>query len=83
MTSSRRTARASTPRVAWNLVRNDRTAYAISWTQWVLFHMSPLAVGFLLKLVLDHLVDPDPGVPVLLLVAIVGAVTIGKRRSVR
>lgn len=72
MTSSRRTARASTPRVAWNLVRNDRAAYAISWTLWVLFHMSPLAVGFLLKLVLDHLVDPDPGVPVLLLVAIVG-----------
>lgn len=64
--------RDSTPRVAWNLVRNDPVAYFFSWSQWVLFHMSPLVVGYLLKLVLDHLVDGDPGVPLLLLAGIVG-----------
>lgn len=64
--------RDSTPRVAWNLVRNDPVAYVFSWSQWVLFHMSPLLVGYLLKLVLDHLVDGDPGVPMVLLAGIVG-----------
>ncbi|QGG96154.1 ATP-binding cassette domain-containing protein [Actinomarinicola tropica] len=63
----------STPRAAWNLVRNDPVAYLFSWSQWVLFHMSPLVVGYLLKLVLDRLDVADPQVPVLLLVAILGA----------
>lgn len=65
-------SRDSTPRVAWNLIRNDPLAFLWSWTQWVAFHMSPLLVGWLLKLVLDRLVDADPGIPVMLLVAIVG-----------
>lgn len=64
--------RQSTPRVAWNLVLNDPVAYALCWLQWVAFHMSPLLVGALLKVVLDALVDETPGTPVLLLVAIVG-----------
>ena len=34
--------------------------------------MSPLVVGYLLKLVLDRLVDTDPGVPLTLLAAIIG-----------
>ncbi|MBK5222964.1 MAG: ABC transporter ATP-binding protein [Acidimicrobiia bacterium] len=64
--------RPSTPRVCWNLVRNDPAAFALSISQWVLFHMSPLAVGWLLKLVLDHLVDERPGLPLMLLGAIIG-----------
>jgi len=62
----------STPRAAWNLVRNEPTAYAICWLQWVGFHMSPLLVGLILKVVLDDLVDTDPGIPVFMLVALVG-----------
>jgi ATP-binding cassette, subfamily B, bacterial len=67
---SRRTD--STPRVAFQLVRNDPVAYALSWTQWVGFHMAPLAVGWGLKLVLDRLVAEDPSVPWLLLAALLG-----------
>jgi ATP-binding cassette, subfamily B, bacterial len=62
----------STPRAVWNLVRNDPTSYSICWSQWVLFHMSPLVVGLLLKAVIDRLDVPDAGPPIMLLVAIVG-----------
>jgi ATP-binding cassette subfamily B protein len=62
----------STPRAAWNLVRNEPAAYTVAWLQWVGFHMSPLLVGLILKVVLDDLVDTDPGIPVLLLVMLVG-----------
>jgi ATP-binding cassette, subfamily B, bacterial len=71
-TTATSTRPVSTPRAAWNLVRNEPTAYAICWLQWVGFHMSPLLVGLILKVVLDDLVDTDPGIPVLLLVALVG-----------
>src|SRR5690606_33467364 len=64
--------RQPTPRVAWNLVLTDPVAYALCWPQWVAFHMRPLLVGALLKVVLDALVDETPGPPVLLRVAIVG-----------
>lgn len=64
--------RTSTPRAAWNLVRNDPVAYGLCWIQWVAFHMSPLLVGALLKVVLDALADDTPGLPVMVLVAIVG-----------
>jgi len=67
------TARSvSTPRAAWNLVRNEPKAYAVAWLQWVGFHMSPLLVGLILKVVLDDLVDPEPGIPVLMMVMLVG-----------
>lgn len=62
----------STPRVAYQLVRNDPTAYLLAWTQWVAFHMSPLAVGWLIKLVFDRLTVTDPGIPWFLLAGIVG-----------
>lgn len=74
---ARDTDTISTPRAIWNIVRNDPTSYAICWVQWVLFHMSPLLVGLLLKAVVDRLVSPDASIPVLLLVAIVG-VEIGR-----
>jgi ATP-binding cassette, subfamily B, bacterial len=64
--------RPSTPRVAFQLVRSDPVAYGLSWGQWVLFHMSPLAVGWALKLVLDHLAGDDAGIPWMLLAAILG-----------
>ncbi|MGY6501710.1 MAG: ATP-binding cassette domain-containing protein [Acidimicrobiales bacterium] len=64
--------RTSTPRATFGLVRNDPTAFALSLGQWVGFHLSPLAVGWVLKLVLDRLAGDDVGVPVMLLAALVG-----------
>lgn len=62
----------TTPRVAYQLVRNDPPAFWLAWTQWVGFHLSPLAVGWALKLVLDHLADDRAGIPLMMLAAIVG-----------
>jgi ATP-binding cassette, subfamily B, bacterial len=67
----------TTPRVAAQLVRNDPAAYFIGWAQWVGFHMSPLAVGWVLKLVFDRLAGDDPGIPWFLLAGIIG-VEIGR-----
>jgi ATP-binding cassette subfamily B protein len=71
-TVSARSRTPSTPRVALQLVRNDPVAYAFAWIQWVAFHLSPLAVGWVLKLALDRLETPAPSTPWLLLAAIVG-----------
>lgn len=62
----------STTRVAFRLLRNDTRSYAIAWCQWALFHGAPLAVGWILKLVLDALTDGTPGMPVFLLGALLG-----------
>lgn len=66
------TPRRSTPRAAFGLVRSDPVAYGISWTLWVIFHMSPLAVGWGLKLVFDRLAAGELSTPWVLLAAIVG-----------
>ena len=64
--------RASTSRVAGRLVRNDAGAYALAYIQWVGFHLAPLAIGYMLKIVLDRLSDGDPGVPWTLLAILLG-----------
>ncbi len=67
------TARAvSAPRAITGVVRNDPVTFAVALGQWTLFHLSPLAVGYALKLVLDRLSSSDPSTPWLLLAAIVG-----------
>ena len=58
--------------VAFQLLRNDRRAYAIAWFQWAFFHGAPLAVGWVLKLVLDALTDATPGMPLFLLGGLLG-----------
>lgn len=63
---------ASTTRVVFRLLRNEWRSYAMAWVQWFLFHAAPLGVGWLLKLILDHLTDGRPGLPVLLLAALLG-----------
>lgn len=62
----------STTRVTFRLLRNDPRAYAIAWCQWALFHGAPLAVGWVLKLILDALTDASPGMPALLLGGLLG-----------
>ncbi|MFP4513208.1 MAG: ATP-binding cassette domain-containing protein [Acidimicrobiales bacterium] len=62
----------SAPRVIAQLVRNEPISYTIALLQWSGFYLSPLAVGYLLKLVLDRLDVADPGVPIMLLVGIIG-----------
>ncbi len=64
--------RTSTPRVAFQLVRNDPRTYGISLVLWVTFHMSPLAVGWALKLVFDRLAADELSTPWVLLAAIIG-----------
>ncbi|HVF33208.1 MAG TPA: ABC transporter ATP-binding protein [Acidimicrobiales bacterium] len=72
-TSTGAGVRPSTTRVAFQLLRNDPRAFAIAWSQWVLFHAAPLPVGWVLKLVLDHFDDGGPvATPWLLLAALVG-----------
>lgn len=63
---------ASTTQVTFRLLRNDPRAYAIAWCQWALFHGTPLAVGWVLKLILDALTDGTPGLPVFLLGGLLG-----------
>ena len=63
---------ATTPRVVLRLLRNDPRAYALSWSQWVLFHAAPLPMGWVLKIVLDRFTDGTPGVPWLLLAGLIG-----------
>lgn len=71
--TSRATADSpSTGRVALRLLRNDSWSYAIGFVQWVGFHMAPLAVGWLLKLVLDRFTTGAPGVPWMLLAGLIG-----------
>lgn len=72
MANPTRTARPSTFAVALRLMRNDPRAFAIAWSQWVLFHMAPLPVGWLLKVVLDRFTDGTPDTPWVLLAALVG-----------
>lgn len=62
----------TTAGVAWRLLRNDPTAYGIAWIQWVLFHLSPLAVGWVLKLALDRVAPDGTEVPWVLLAAVLG-----------
>lgn len=62
----------STTAVAWRLLRNDGRAYGFAWVQWLAFHASPLAVGWVLKLVLDRLTDGPAGTPMLLLGVLLG-----------
>lgn len=62
----------TTTRVAGRLARNDAGAYFFSYIQWVGFHLAPLAIGLMLKIVLDRLSDGRPGVPWLLLAIFLG-----------
>ena len=64
--------RPSTTKVAFRLLRNDPTAFAIAWGQWVLFHAAPLPVGWLLKLVLDRFTEGSLTTPWALLAALAG-----------
>ena len=66
------TERASTFRVAWQLLKSDPRAYTIAWFQWVLFHAAPLPVGWILKLVLDRFTDGRPETPWVLLATLIG-----------
>ncbi len=65
-------SRASTAAVALRLLRSDSRAYAGSWFLYAAFFLSPLFVGWVLKLVLDHLTDGAPGIPLMLLAVLVG-----------
>lgn len=62
----------STVQICWRLLRNDPVAYALSWLQWVAFHLSPLAVGWAVKLVLDRLSEDTSGVPWSLIGVVIG-----------
>jgi ATP-binding cassette subfamily B protein len=53
----------TTSRVAYRLLRNEPIPYALSWLQWVGFHLAPIPIGWVLKIVLDRLGDPDAGSP--------------------
>lgn len=64
--------RVSAPRAISGVVRNDPRSFTFSVLQWTVFHASPLAVGYALKLVLDRLSSSDPSVPWLLLGLIIG-----------
>ena len=64
--------RATTTRVAGRLARNDAGAYFFSYIQWVGFHLAPLAIGYMLKVVLDRLSDGEPGIPWTLLAILLG-----------
>lgn len=66
------TERPSTFAVALQLLKNDRRAFAIAWSQWVLFHMAPLPVGWILKLVLDRFTEGTPATPWVLLATLIG-----------
>ncbi|MDQ4133084.1 MAG: ABC transporter ATP-binding protein/permease [Actinomycetota bacterium] len=65
-------ARASTTAVTFRLLRNDTRAYAVTWFLYATFFLSPLLVGWLLKLVLDHFTDGSPGIPSMLLGLLIG-----------
>lgn len=62
----------SLTRVTFRLLRNDPRAYGIAWCHWAVFHGAPLAVGWVLKVILDALTDGTPGLPVFLLGALLG-----------
>ena len=51
-------ARART--VAWKLRGTDPWSFAIAWTGWVTFYVSPVLTGLLLKYVLDR-AAPEAG----------------------
>ena len=53
----------TTSRVAYRLLRNEPIPYALSWLQWVGFHLAPVPIGWVLKIVLDRLGQPDAGSP--------------------
>ena len=63
---------AATSKVAIRMIRNDPLAYLWSWLQWVLFHMAPLPVGWVVKLVLDRFTDGVASTPWVLLATILG-----------
>lgn len=54
---------APTSGVAFRLLRNDPVSYLLAWLQWVAFHLAPVPIGWVLKLVLDRLGDADAGSP--------------------
>lgn len=58
--------------VAVRLIRTDPQAYAMAILTWTIFHMSPLVVGGLVKLILDHLTTARSGTPWMLLAAVLG-----------
>lgn len=66
-----RPPRAGVTATAWRVLRNDPVAYALSWVQWVGFHLSPLAVGWVAGAVLDRLTT-SASVPWVGLAALVG-----------
>lgn len=66
------TPRAGVAAVALRLIGTDPRAYALAIVTWTLFHMSPLVVGALVKLVLDHLTAGGDGTPWVLLAAVLG-----------
>ena len=70
--TARRGDGPSTAQVCFRLLRSDPVAYGLAWVQWVGFHMTPIVVGWVLKLVLDHLTSGRGGVPWALLAALLG-----------
>lgn len=65
-------SRGSVAGIAVRLIRTDSKAYAMAVLTWTLFHMSPLLVGGLVKLILDHLTTARSGTPWMLLAAVLG-----------
>ena len=62
----------TTSRVAYRLLRNEPIPYALSWLQWVGFHLAPVPIGWVLKVVLDRLGDVGAGSPWAVLVVLAG-----------
>jgi ATP-binding cassette subfamily B protein len=61
-----------TARTAWALLRVDPLAFFYAWSQWILFHSFPLAIGLVYKLVLDRATDASVVSPWGLLAALGG-----------
>jgi ATP-binding cassette subfamily B protein len=53
----------TTSTVAFRLCRNEPVAYALTWLQWVAFHLAPVPIGWMLKVVLDRLGPAEAGSP--------------------
>jgi ATP-binding cassette subfamily B protein len=62
----------STARMCWRLLRNEPVAYALSWLLWVCFHSAPVAVGWMVKVILDRLTNDSTATPWMLLGVLAG-----------
>ncbi len=71
-------SRSSSVRVAWQLLRREPVAYAISWIGWVLFWAVPIPVGLLLKAILDNIGADGDGASVWTLLVVLGALEVGR-----